>query len=496
MAVYSYYYGASVDRGISVQAQSKELEMLPIRAMLKDLAAMHALDSSDHSGEMLSYLLSSGGYSVLGTSYIESPKSSGYNRSAPCGLMYVASDEDMGAAAGRLGKIVNFVNFQKPASAVPAAMESFPLNESGYSFHNGPAILMPLVDGLTRVALSSAKDVLLVALPRGKSSDYATARYTIAEALGYLPSWMRGNIRFFTGLPVAESETDALKGFDNAVKYGANVIFCPNEFFARLKTHRSCIALDMEHPSGQVNAFARYIVSVPDVSASLTLVNSCLSGADTYEAINAAAQQVQRGEIMTMEVLQQQLTQATLENRKMQKAMDDYERYAEQFQAEYDKLKARYTEMETVKRQLDSENKRLQKDNRRLEQMQRGGGAFQNYQPEAEEEEEESGYSKVLYWILNILGALLLMAITFVGTMFVTEMLNKKDAEVPPAQTQTVLSETADMSGESAFPPEDGNVEDQSASQQPGEGQNGEQNSQSTEDQQGENGENDTPTND
>lgn len=234
MAVYSYYYGASVDRGISVQAQSKELEMLPIRAMLKDLAAMHALDSSDHSGEMLSYLLSSGGYSVLGTSYIESPKSSGYNRSAPCGLMYVASDEDMGAAAGRLGKIVNFVNFQKPASATPAAMESFPLNESGYSFHNGPAILMPLVDGLTRVALSSAKDVLLVALPRGKSSDYATARYTIAEALGYLPSWMRGNIRFFTGLPVAESETDALKGFDNAVKYGANVIFCPNEFFSRL----------------------------------------------------------------------------------------------------------------------------------------------------------------------------------------------------------------------------------------------------------------------
>ncbi len=438
MAVYSYYYGASVERGINIQAQSKELETLPIRAVLKDLASMHALDSSDHSGEMLSYLLSSSGYSVLGTSYIESPKSSGYNRSAPCGLMYVASDDDMGAMAERLGRIVNFVNFQKPNTAAPAAKDGFPLNESGYSFHNGTAILMPLVDGLVRVALSSAKEVLLVALPRGKSSDYATARYTIAEALGYLPAWMRSNIRFFTGLPVAESETDALKGFDNAVKFGANVIFCPNEFFARLKSHRSCIALDMEHPSAQVNAFAKYIANAADVSASLTLVNSCLSGADSYDALNAAAQQVQRGEIMTMDVLQKQLIEATTENRKLQKAMADYERYAEQFQVEHNSLKARYTELETVKRQLDSENKRLQKENRRLEQMQRGGGAFQNYQPEAEEEEEESRSSKVLYWILNLLGALLLMAITFVGTMFVTEILNKDDKEALPAPAAIV----------------------------------------------------------
>jgi len=122
--------------------------------------------------------------------------------------------------------------------------------------------------------------------------------------------------------------------------------------------------------------------------------------------------------------------------------MADYERYAEQFQVEHNSLKARYTELETVKRQLDSENKRLQKENRRLEQMQRGG-AFQNYQPEAEEEEEESRSSKVLYWILNLLGALLLMAITFVGTMFVTEMLNKQDDKEALPASAAIVENTA-----------------------------------------------------
>ena len=99
MAVYSYYYGASVERGITIQAQSPELMNLPIQSMLKELAAMHSLDAGDQPGEMLSYMLSAGGFTVLGTSYTESPKSSGYNRSAPCGLMYVAPTPEVEASA-------------------------------------------------------------------------------------------------------------------------------------------------------------------------------------------------------------------------------------------------------------------------------------------------------------------------------------------------------------------------------------------------------------
>ena len=310
MAVFTYHYGASIERGIAVQAQSLELADLPIQALLKELAGMHALTVADQAGEMLSYMLSRDGYTILGTSFTESPKASGYNRSAPCGVMYVAPDREVDACAVNLGKIVNFISFQKPQSSVPAPLKFFPLNESGYSFHNSPAILGPLVDEMVRVALSTQKDVLLVALPRNKSGNYAAARFAIAEALGCLPVWLRTKIRFFTGLPVGENETDALKGFDNAVRVGANVIFCPSEYLARLKSHRSCSALDLEKPSAAIGAFAQHITRVSDISANLSMVNNCLAGAKSYDALNKAAQCVQRGDIVTVDMLQMRIAKA------------------------------------------------------------------------------------------------------------------------------------------------------------------------------------------
>ena len=307
MIVYSYYYGASAGRGIGTQAQSKELESLSLRSDLKDLSSLHALESSEHSGEMLSYMLTLGGYTILGLSYIESPKSSGYSRSAPCGLQYIIPEDSMEGTEIELGRIINFVNFQKPASAIPAPLESFPLNESGYSFHNSKAVLAPLVDGLVRVALSAQKEVLLVALPKGKGSDYASARYTISEALDYLPVQLRKNIHFFTGLPVAEGVSDALTGYDNAVKYGANVVFCPNEFYRQLIKQRTCIGMDMDRPGDEFGAFAAYITGVPDVSAALARVDGCMSGALTADNLSKAAIRAQRGDIETVETLREKL---------------------------------------------------------------------------------------------------------------------------------------------------------------------------------------------
>ena len=164
MTIYSYYYGAS-SGGIGIQSIAKQLEGLGIRSDLKELASLHALTSPDRPGEMLSYLLRRDGYSILGLSYTESPQNSGYGRSAPCGLELIVPEADMDKASAELGTIVNFVSFQKPNSASPSPLTAFPLNESGYSFHNSPAILTPLVENLVRVTLSEKKEVLLVALP-------------------------------------------------------------------------------------------------------------------------------------------------------------------------------------------------------------------------------------------------------------------------------------------------------------------------------------------
>lgn len=416
MAVYSYYYGAHRERGIGVQAQSKELEALPVRSALKDLSSMHALSSSEHDGEMLSYMLTHSGHTIIGASYIESPKSSGYSRSAPCGLMYVAPNADMTHMAGDLGKIINFISFQKPSTSSPAPLKTFPLNESGYFYHNSPSVLAPMIDGLVRVAFST-KDVLLVALPKGKNSDYASARYAIAEALRYLPASLRTSISFFTGLPVAENESDPLVGFDNAVKCGANVIFCPNEFFAKLRSHRSCIGLDMDQPTRQAGAFAEYITSAQGVSAGLSMISSNLTGTLSYDALNSAALRVRRGEVLTVEELQKELTQCKAQSRDLEKQLYSVNQEYADLQNKADQLVNQYNDL-------------VEKYN-----------LLRNAPYSTSDGTEDSGSSRPgkLFWIVMVVCAVALIALSSFATFFIATLPGGKDKSLPsPSPTAYV----------------------------------------------------------
>lgn len=341
MEIYSYFYGASAGNGIGIRAMSPQLGNLTLRSDLKDLASLHALGSAEHDGEMLSYLLQRDGFTILGLSYTESAKSSGYGRSAPCGQQYVLSDADMKSVSAELGMVVNFVSFPKPASASPAPLPMFPVNESGYYYHNSSAVLAPLVDGLVRAALSTRQEVLLVALPKGKSSEYATARYTIAEALNYLPVSLRQRIRFFTGLPVGDGVTDPLAGYDNAVKYNANVIFCPNEYFERLRGYRSFIGVNMERPDGRAGAFASYVSQTLTPAETLSRIACCLNGPFTYDSLNQAAQGAQRSEPITMKMLKSALEDS--EKRCRQYELQANKQYQElvKLQNAYDELRVK-----------------------------------------------------------------------------------------------------------------------------------------------------------
>ncbi len=341
MVVYSYYYGASAGQGIGIRAQSKQLESLPISSDLKDLSSLHALESSDHEGEMLSYMLHRDGYRILGLSYNESPKSSGYNRSAPCGLQYIVPEDQMESADQEMGKIINFVNFQKPSSASPAPLNAIPLNESGYYYHNSADVLAALVDGLLKVSLSTQKEVLLVALPKSKNSEYATARYAIAEAMNYLPAPLRRNIRFFTGLPVEEGGTDCLAGFDNALKYNANVIFCPGEYFERLKSYRSVTGLDMDRPNTQTGAYAAFVARSSNPSGAVSQVCDNLSGKVSYDSINKAAQKVQQGGAVTLETVRSALAQSENKCAELQRLVNMQDKDITDLQRERDALKDR-----------------------------------------------------------------------------------------------------------------------------------------------------------
>jgi len=430
MAVYSYYYGAHVSRGIGVQAQSPEIENLPFRAALKELSSMHALKSADHDNEMLSYMLMSSGYSILGASYVESPKSSGYSRSAPCGLLYVTPGAEMAKMAGDLSRIINFINFQKPNTAAPAPMESFPLNDSGYSYHNSPAVMSAIVEGMLRVVFSG-KDVLLISLPKSKSSEYAAARYAVAEALSFLPAIIRPNIRFFTGLPVAESDTDPLVGFDNAVKFGANVIFCPNEYFAKLKSHRSCIAVDMEQPAGQVGAFAEYITRVADPSAGLALINARITGQMSVDALNMATQRVRRGDVLTVETVQKELRQK--------------EAYCKDLEKQLHSVNQGCVELQRRCEQLTRENEALA--------MQRG--------PYATNEPEEKEDSKLgaLFWVLTGVCAIVLVVLTvFITTTIMSIKDGGKKPEATATPTVAVTETIGELPSPQPVPGEDGQM--------------------------------------
>lgn len=368
MKVYRNYYGASIERGIGIQAQSPELKQLNLDGILKELSSMHALESSEHDKEMLSYLVEKNGYTILGVSYTEQPKSSGYNRSAPCGLQYVINSQELTEATAELGSIVNFVSFQKPESNNPNPLNYIPRNESGYTFHNSPSIIAPIIDSMIRVAISPDTDILVVALPKGKNSEYATARYAVAELLCYLPAALRMNIRFFTGLPVPDGKTDPIEGLDNAIKFGANVIFCPNEYYRTLISHRNCYGVDMDQPDKQYGSFAQYIADSPDISDGLATVLSNLSGPLTYDRLNSAAEQAQSSGRVSIEKLQSRLTATEREcgrlSGELKKTKDDclqLQQKNDEMRKHYDNLKQRADQLNRDNQELILQNEKLNK---------------------------------------------------------------------------------------------------------------------------------------
>ena len=431
MKVYSFYYGANSEQGIGVKAQSPELERLPLASELKELASFHALESSEHSGEMLSFLLEREKYSILGVSYIESPKSSGYNRSAPCSIQYVASMQDLDGSAPELSKLINFVNFQKPSSSTPASLNHWPMNKSGYFYHNSPTLLAPLVDGITRVALSDKKETLLIGLPKGKNSEYAFARYTVAELMAYLPTALRSNIHFFTGLPVAETG-DAVTGFDNAVKYGANVIFCPNEYYQKLTSSRVCIGVDMEAPGKNYGAFADYISQVPDVSDGLTTVDSLLGGRVTYDSLNKAGQQAKEGKVITMDSLRREIAQRDKQIIDFEKEIREYNKQIDNGNEAYHQLKQEFDKLQTrVSNQAAWAPE---------QQVVRARRTYQD--------DSEGNKSSILKWILiGLAGVILLVGGFFLGReVFPKE--NKTDSVTKQEQSTELKEEQAEIQTE------------------------------------------------
>ncbi len=416
MKVYRNYYGASIDRGIGVQSQSAEIKQFGLDGVLQELSSMHALESSEHAKEMLSYLVNHGTYSILGVSYTELPKSSGYNRSAPCGIQYVIPEKDLEDYSTELGSIVNFVSFQKPDSSTPLPLSSIPRNESGYTFHNSPTITAPIVDGLVHVALSSSNEMLVIALPKGKNSEYATARYTIAELLCYLPATLRTNIRFFTGLPVQEGRTEPIEGLENAIRFGANVVFCPNEYFRTLTSHRNCYSVDMDQPSGKPGAFARYITNASDISDGLATVLSYIDEPLTYERLNKAAEQAQNGERVSIERLQGRLAEAEHECRQLERELQQITEDYRQLQRNNNQLKQHYESLKAQNEQLDQQNAMLnQQNSKMIQRMEKQKRNEERQQPDYIVEKESPKALKILLLTCVALILMCMAVITYNG---------------------------------------------------------------------------------
>lgn len=304
MKVFTSYYGASRDSGIGTRAQSVELNDVLIKNMLVDLSAFRAISAQEKDNEALMYLLKKDGKSILGLSYTEPPSSSGYNRAAPCGIQYVCDAGEMNF--DQIGSIVNFAVFKKPDSELPAPLSMIPVNDSGYMFHNNPAALAQVIDALVKVALSEGNETALIVLPQGRNSEYTTARYTISEALGYLPKDLRSRISFFTSLPVSGENYDVLTAFDTANRYGANVIFCSADNYQKLKSRRRFIEANMDSPV-QTGAFAWSIARDKEPACFLKLTEQTIEGNPTYESLNEAAQRVASGNAATVDELRKRI---------------------------------------------------------------------------------------------------------------------------------------------------------------------------------------------
>lgn len=327
MEIYRYYYGAAAGKGIGVRAQSKALENLPLSSFLKELSSLHALESAEHKGEKLCYLLEKDGYSILGLSYLESPKESGYNRTAPCGLQYILPTVEMKAFGHYYGEIVRTVEFKKSESPEPEPMQRFPVDRNFPGSGCRQEVLAQIVDGLVKVTLS--KDgILLIALPKDLKSEYETARAVIGEALDYLPVSLRKNVRFLTGLPVPEGETKCLTGYENAIRLNANVVFCPNQYIKELKVYRSFVGVDMANPTGEVGAFASFIIQSSNPEDDLSRINARFlkaPGKQPYEELNQAAENLAEEKAAEEAEAQRRKAQAQAYSKKRSGKKQDYE---------------------------------------------------------------------------------------------------------------------------------------------------------------------------
>lgn len=288
MAVYSYYYGAAPNQGIGVQAQSREVQNLPCQPTLNELASMHALSGAEQNSDMLCFLLESEQYTILGRSYTAPPKDTGYTRSAPCSMQYIIPTDEFKKQIENQCQIINDVDFQKPTSAAPAALDDFPRFENNYPGEYETDLFASLVDALVKSTLD--KKFLLIVLPEKEKDNYRFARWTMAEAMQCLHICLSSRIHFFTGLPVSEGVSDPRTGLENAFRYGANVVFCTSNHFHQLQSYYGGAYLDMNktNPAGK---FAQLVAKNYDVSPIYEDVEEDLQrGRLTYEELNKIAE--------------------------------------------------------------------------------------------------------------------------------------------------------------------------------------------------------------
>jgi len=241
---------------------------------------MRALPSPGQKNDKLYFMLTRSNRRIYGTSYIQSPKDSGYNRSAPYSIQYISENEKF------IFSYENDADFSKlkfsldPGETLLKDLTTIYADRSAGTTQAKD--IAPLVDAFVRTALSES--ILLVSPRQGSNAE--DIKRTISYAMTFLPSVIGKKIRFFSSLPVFEGETDCLNGFDNAVRLQANVIFCPLEYINRLKSYRSFDVIDLEHPNTNIGYFADMITSSRYASSILNDFDQSLFNQPSYEALN------------------------------------------------------------------------------------------------------------------------------------------------------------------------------------------------------------------
>lgn len=448
MKVYTNYYGASRDSGIGTRAQSAELNDVLIKNMLVELSALRSISGQDKDNEALMYLLKKEGNSILGLSYTEPVSSSGYNRAAPCGIQYVCDAGEMDY--DQIGSIVNFAVFKKPDSALPAPLDMIPVNDSGYMFHNNPAALAQVIDALVKVALAEGSETALIVLPQGRNNEYTFARYTISEALGYLPKDLRRKISFFTSLPVSGENYDELTAFDTAGKYGANVVFCSADNYQKLKSRRRFIEANMDRPV-QTGAFAEYVANDKEPSNFLKLTEQTIDGKLTYDSLNAAAQRVANGEAATVDELRARIkeTEEEIKNKQNKLISLNDVLNKERKDHKYKIAKLEKENLDLTKRLNESEEARKKQKKDNDDPKGKNGRANSTISQTEKQKAATNPFSNVLV----VVALIIILIVGIVGGWLISNAVSPKNDQVSFVETEAVKTteqEQAVEAGQSA----------------------------------------------